>query len=87
MAFAHGRHSERRSGGHTATHRGAAKAFKEFGRRFARLSERGQRLVGADRADREAIGVELGEDDGADGPTEDWSEAGRVCQRMDDERA
>jgi hypothetical protein len=44
--------------------------------------------VGADRADREAIGVELGEDDdGADGLTGDWSEAGRVCRRMDDERA
>jgi hypothetical protein len=47
----------------------------------------GQRLVGADRADREAIGIELEDDDGADGLTEDWSEAGRVCRRMDDERA
>ena len=31
------------------THCGAAKAFQEFGRRFARLPEREQRLVGADK--------------------------------------
>ena len=40
-----------------------------------------------DRAEREAIGIELEEDDGANGLTEDWSKVGRVCQRMDDERA
>ena len=79
------------------THRGAAKAFQEFGRRFARLPEREQRLVGADKVllfvrsvdlkEREAIGIELEEDDGANGLTEDWSKVGRVCQRMDEERA
>ena len=40
-----------------------------------------------DLAEREAIGVELKEDDGANGLTEDWSKVGRICQRMDDERA
>ena len=79
------------------THRGAAKAFQEFGRRFARPPEREERLVGADKvllfvrsfdlAEREAIGIKLEEDDGANGLTEDWSKVGRVCQRMDDERA
>ena len=59
--------------------------------------EREQRLVGADkvllfvrsidRAERLAIGIELKEDDGANGLTEDWSKVGRVCQRMDEERA
>jgi hypothetical protein len=68
--------------------RGAAKTFEEFGRRFARLLEREQRLVGADevrlfvrsidQANREAIGIELEEDDGADGLTEVWSNVGRV---------
>ena len=40
-----------------------------------------------DRAEREAIGIELEEDEGANGLTEDWSKVSRVCQRMDDERA
>jgi hypothetical protein len=40
-----------------------------------------------DQADREAIGIELEEDDGANGLTEDCSKVGRVCQRMDEERA
>ena len=58
---------------------------------------REQRLVGADKvllfvrsidhAEREVIGIELEEDDGVNGLTEDWSKVGRVCQRMDDEQA
>ena len=77
----------------TKTYRGATKAFREFGRRFARLPEREQRLVGADkvllfvrsieRAEREAIRIELEDDDGANGLTGDWSEVERVCQRLD----
>ena len=72
----------------TKTHQGATKVFQEFGRRFARLPEREQRLVGADkvllfvrsidRAEREAIGIELQEDDGANDLTEDWLEVERV---------
>ena len=77
------------------THHGAAKAFQDFGRHFARRSKREQRLVGRtksccfvrsiDRAKREAFGIELEEDVGVNGLTEDWSKVGRVCQRMDDE--
>ena len=76
---------------------GATKAFKEFERRFTRLPEREQRSVGADkvllfvrsidRAEREAIGIELEDDDGANGLTEDWSEVERVCRRLDEERS
>jgi hypothetical protein len=54
------------------THQGAAKALQEFERRFAQLPEREQRLVGTDKimlfvrsidqAEREAIGIELEED-------------------------
>ena len=40
-----------------------------------------------DQAEREAIGIELEEDEGANGLTEDWSKVGRVCQRMDDKCA
>ena len=36
-----------------------------------------------DQAKREVIGIELEEDDGANGLTEDWSKVGRVCQRLD----
>ena len=53
----------------TKTYRGATKAFREFERCFARLPEREQRLVGADkvllfmrsieRMEREAIRIEL----------------------------
>ena len=39
-----------------------------------------------DQAEREAIRIELEENDGANGLTEEWSKVGRVCQRMDDER-
>ena len=63
-------------------------AFRKFQRRFARLPEWEQRLVGADkvllfvrsidRAEREAIGIELQEDDGANDLTEDWLEVERV---------
>ena len=55
-----------------------------------------QRLVGVDkvllfvrsidRAEREVIGIELEEDDGANGLTEDWSKVGRVCQWLDEEQ-
>ena len=38
-----------------------------------------------DRAEREAIGIELQEDDGSNGLTEDWLKVGRVCQRMDED--
>ena len=40
-----------------------------------------------DLEEREAIGIELEEDEGANGLTEDWSKVDRVCQRMDEERA
>ena len=79
------------------THRGAMKAFKEFERRFARLPEREQRLMGADKvllfvrsidqAEWEAIEIELGDDDGVNGLTEDWLEVERVCHRLDAERS
>ena len=79
------------------THRGATKAFLEFGRRFAQLTEQEQRLVGAekvllfvssiDRAEREVIGIELEEDDRANGLTEDWSKVERVYQRLDEEQS
>ena len=75
------------------THSGVTKAFQDFGRRFTRLPEREQRLVGADkvllfvrsidRAEREVIGIEHEEDDRANGLTEDWSKVGRVCQWLD----
>ena len=32
-----------------------------------------------DLVERKAIGIELEEDDGANGLTEDWSKVGRVC--------
>ena len=79
------------------THRGATKAIQEFGRRFARLPEWEQRLVAADkvllfvrsidRAEREAIGIELEDDDRVNGLTKDWSKVERVCQQLDDEQA
>ena len=81
----------------TNTHRGAMKAFKEFKRHFARLPEREQRLLGADkvllfvrpieRVEWEAMGIELEDDDGTNGLTEDWSEVERVCRRLDKERS
>ena len=39
-------------------------------------------VVSIDRAEREAIGIELEDDDVANGLTEDWSEVERVCQRV-----
>ena len=35
-----------------------------------------------DQAEREVIGIELEDDDVANGLTEDWSEVERVCQRV-----
>ena len=37
-------------------------------------------------AEREAIRIELEDEDGENGLTEDWSEVGRVCQRLDAEQ-
>ena len=63
------------------THRGATKAFLEFRRCFAQLTEWEKRLVGVDkvllfirwidRAEREAIGIELKDDNGRNDLTED----------------
>ena len=39
-------------------------------------------VVSIDRAEREAIGIELEDDDVVNGLTEDWSEVERVCQRV-----
>ena len=79
------------------THRGATKAFPEFGWRFARLPKREQRLVGVDKvllfvrsidqAEQEAIRIELEDDDRQNALTEDWSKVERVCQRLDKERS
>ena len=79
------------------THRGAMKAFEEFEQRFTRLLEREQRLVGEDkvrlfvrsinRAEREAIGIGLEDDDGANGLIDDWSEVERVCRWLDKVRS
>ena len=65
------------------THRGATKAFQEFERRFTRVPKREQRLVGMDnvllfirlidRVEREAIGIELEDNNRANGLTEHWS--------------
>ena len=70
------------------THSGVTKAFQEFGRRFAGLSEQEKRPVGADKVllfvrsidhtEREVIGIELEEDDRANGLTEDWLKVRRV---------
>ena len=40
-----------------------------------------------DQAEREVIGIEREEDDGANGLTEDCSNFGRVCQQLGEERA
>ena len=75
------------------THQGATQAFLDFERRFSKLSEREQRLVGVDkvmlfvklidRRERMAIGLKLEEDDGANGLIEDWSKVESVCQLHD----
>ena len=69
------------------------KAFLEFERRLARLLEREQTLVrvdkvllfvkSIDRRERMAIGLELEDDDGANGLIEAWSKDERVCQQLD----
>ena len=61
------------------------------------LPEREQRLVGVDKvllfvrsidqAEREAIGIKLEDEDGANGLTGDWSKVERVCRRLDEERS
>ena len=78
------------------THRSATQAFLEFEHRFARLSERERRLVGGDkvlmfvrsidRKERMDIGIELEDDDGANGLTEDWAKVERVCRRHDERK-
>ena len=40
-----------------------------------------------DRAELEAIGIELEEDDGANGLTKDWSKVKRICRRLDEEHS
>ena len=76
-------------------HQSAMQTFLEFERRYAQLSERDQRLVGVDkvllfvksinRKEREAIGVQLEDDDGANGLMEDWAQVRRVCRQHDKE--
>ena len=75
------------------THQTAMDAFVEFESRFAQLTERDQRLVGVDKAllfiksidrrERNSIGIQLEDDDGANGLTENWAEVERVCRRHD----
>ena len=79
------------------THQSAMHAFVEFECRFAQLSERDQRLVGVekvlmfvksiDRKERNAIGIRLEDDDGANGLTEDWTKVERVCRLHDERKA
>ena len=40
-----------------------------------------------DRAEWETIRIDLEDDDVANGLTKDWSEVGRVCWRLDEERS
>ena len=75
------------------THQSAMDAFLEFECRFAQLTGLDQRLVGVDkvllfvksidRRERNAIGIHLEDDDGANGLTENWAEVERVCRRHD----
>ena len=72
------------------TRHSAMDAFVEFEFRFAQLMERDRRLVGVDKAlmfvksinrrERNAIGIELEDDDGTNGLTENWAEVERVCR-------
>jgi hypothetical protein len=72
-------------------HRSAMEALREFERRFSQLSEWERRSVGADKVrlflktvhheERMDILLELQDDDGAHGLTEDWSEVERVCRQ------
>ena len=78
------------------THRSATQSFLEFEHRFAQLSKREQRSVGEDkvlmfvrsinRKERMDIGIELEDDDGANGLTEDWAKVERVCRRHDERK-
>ena len=75
------------------THQSAMDAFVEFECRFAHLTELDRRLVevdkvllfvkSIDRRERNAIGIHLEDDDGANGLTENWAEVERVCRRHD----
>ena len=68
--------------------RSTMKAFREFKHRFAQLSDRDRRSVGADKVllffksvnenGRMAILSELEDDEGAYGLTKDWNEVERV---------
>ena len=72
------------------THQTAMDAFVQFQSYFAQLMERDQRLLGVDKAllfvksinrrERNAIGIELEDDDGTNGLTENWAEVERVCR-------
>ena len=78
------------------THRSATQSFLEFEHRFAQLSKREQRSMGVDkvllfvrsidRKERMDIGIELEDDDGENGLTEDWAEVERVCRRHDERK-
>ena len=75
------------------THQSAMHAFVEFEYRFAQLSDRDRRLVGVnkvlmfvksiDRNERKTIGIQLEDDNGENGLTEDWAKVERVCRQHD----
>ena len=77
--------------------RSAMKAFREFEHRFAQLSDRDRRSVGADKVllffksvnekGRMTILSDLEDDEGAYGLTEDWNEVERVCRRHEEMRS
>ena len=79
------------------THRGAIKEFLEFKKCSARLPKWEQRLVGVykvllfvmsiDQAERMAIEIELEDNDGANGLTEDSSKVKRVYRWLDKKRS
>ena len=80
----------------TKNHQSAMHAFVEFECCFAQLSKLDQRLVGDDkvlmfvksinRSERNAIGIQLEDYDGANGLTKDWTKVERVCRNMTRER-
>ena len=80
----------------TKTHESVVHAFIEFECHFVQLSEWDQGLVGLDkvllfvklidRKERKSIGIQLDDDDGANGLTEDWDEVKRICQQHDERK-
>ena len=75
------------------THQSAMDAFLKFECRFAQLTDLDRKLVGVDkvllfvksidRKERNAIGNQLEDDDGANGLTENWAEVEKVCWQHD----